>query len=65
MSSIGHFMIQIKNDHKWIANYFGQLVSSRGSCLGVQGDSDAREAILSVDSCDKKENGQFWWFYRD
>ena len=54
-----------KNDHKWIANDFGQLVSSSGSCLGVKGDSNAKEAILSVDSCDKKENGQFWWFYRD
>lgn len=52
-----------KSGHKWIANGFGQLVSSRGPCLGVKGDSNAKEAILSVDSCDKKENGQFWGFY--
>lgn len=46
----------------WKTTSVGQMVSSDGSCLGVENDSDFHDAILSIGSCDKKEKSQFWSF---
>jgi len=49
-------------DQTWNSTAMGQLVSSDGSCLGVENNSDSHDASLSAGSCDKKEKGQFWSF---
>ena len=46
----------------WDSTAMGQLVSNDGSCLGVENNSDSHDAVLSVQSCDKNEKGQFWFF---
>lgn len=53
------------SDQVWSGNALGQLVSSsKRFCLSVSGDSDAEDAVLSAKSCQKQEEGQFWWFYK-
>lgn len=50
-------------DQKWRATEVGQLVDSSGLCLGVEYKSDDSENLrMSVDSCTKKDDGQFWSF---
>lgn len=50
-------------DQKWRATEAGQLVDSSGLCLGVAYKSeDSQNLLLSVDSCTKKDDGQFWSF---
>ena len=40
-----------------------QLVDGGGLCLGVQYKSeDSQNLLLAVDSCTKKDDGQFWSF---
>ena len=48
-------------DKRWNATSQGKLVSN-GLCLGFDNNSDSNDAVLSIDSCDEKEKGQFWSF---
>jgi len=50
------------HDLNWTATDNGLLFSRDLMCLGVDKNSDAPGAVLSMDNCSMDEKGQFWSF---
>jgi len=70
--SVTYFRVLLKPEkfrslwvnQNWSATqHQGQLLSSSGSCLGVEEYLDSQDTLLRMEPCDKTRKGQLWSFF--